>query len=114
MAPALDSVGRVIDFSVLKDRIGGWIDKWWDHTMILGINDIKTISGVRKFQKNKPLFILSENPTAENMASFLLNNVCPSQLLGTGVIVTKIVLWETENCFASVELDFEESKRLCN
>ncbi len=36
---SLDSVGRVIDFSVLKERIGGWIDQNWDHGFVLGVED---------------------------------------------------------------------------
>ena len=31
----LDSVGRVIDFSIIKSVIGGWVLENWDHTMII-------------------------------------------------------------------------------
>ena len=34
-AAKLDSVGRVIDFSVLKERIGAWLDEKWDHNVIV-------------------------------------------------------------------------------
>ena len=39
----LDQLGRVIDFSVLKEKVGGWVDTYWDHTMILYEEDTKTI-----------------------------------------------------------------------
>ena len=48
------------------------------------------------------IFILDNNPTAENMANYLLHEVSPKVLQGTGVEVHKIVFWETENCFVEV------------
>ena len=39
----LDSLGRVIDFSVVKSVIGDWILENWDHTMIIFKEDLKTI-----------------------------------------------------------------------
>ena len=30
-ADGLDDLGRVIDFSVLKSVVGGWVDDAWDH-----------------------------------------------------------------------------------
>ena len=35
----LDSLGRVIDFGVLKQKIGSWIDEFWDHGFIYFIDD---------------------------------------------------------------------------
>jgi len=92
----------VIDFSVLKEKIGGWIDEYWDHTMILFDKDADAIKACKSVDSNKPIFILSSNPTAENMADYLLREVCPDVLRGTGVEVIKVILWETENCYASV------------
>src|SRR6185436_17614711 len=31
----LDELGRVVDFGVIRDRVGGWIQARWDHTAIL-------------------------------------------------------------------------------
>jgi 6-pyruvoyl-tetrahydropterin synthase len=45
-------------------------------------------------------FVLDRNPTAENIAQFLATEVSPRVLKGTGVKVVKIVVQETENCFA--------------
>lgn len=100
----LDEVGRVIDFSVLKEKIGGWIDRYWDHGFIYFSEDQEMDSIFdAAFGKYKS-YQLYLNPTAENMAEFLLKNICPEVLEGTGVVVHKVVLWETENCFAEVEL----------
>jgi 6-pyruvoyltetrahydropterin/6-carboxytetrahydropterin synthase len=45
------------------------------------------------------------NPTAENMAEFLLKTVGPETLAGTGVKLISVTLWETENCCAKAVLD---------
>ena len=31
----LDTIGRVLDFSVIKSRLCEWLEKWWDHKMLL-------------------------------------------------------------------------------
>jgi len=99
-APELDAIGRVIDFSVLKERVGGWIDKHWDHTTLIFERDQSLLEVLRQFDQPKPIFLCSFNPTAENMANYLMREICPELLDGTGVKVTRVVLYETENCFA--------------
>ena len=101
----LDKIGRVIDFSVLKEKVGTWIDDNWDHTMILNQKDVQTIELVKKAPAFKDIFILPYNPTAENLARYLLHIVCPKVLKKSGVIVYKITFWETENCYAEQSLD---------
>ena len=99
-ADKLDDIGRVIDFSVLKEKLGGWLDEKWDHNSILYVEDKETISALKSIPRKKDPFITNWNPTAENMAAFLLTNVCPELLKGTGVTVTKVIVWETPNCKA--------------
>ena len=96
----LDDIGRVIDFSVLKDKLGSWIDLNWDHKTILFKEDAEFIRAF-KFTSQSP-YLLPYNPTAENMAKYLLKQICP-QLFET-VEVFKITLYETENCYATAEL----------
>lgn len=100
----LDDIGRVIDFSVLKDRIGGWIDDHWDHGFLVAHDDKACIAALAEMGMNQKKFIMPTNPTAENIAFHLLRNVCPQMLTGTGVEVFKVVVWETENCFAEASL----------
>ena len=101
-ADDLDSLGRVIDFSVIKSKVGNWIEQYWDHGMVLYEQDVETIEAIRKLDTK--LYPLPYNPTAENMAKWLLFDICPRLFKDTGVVVTKIVLWETENCYAEVTL----------
>ena len=105
----LDAIGRVIDFSVLKAKIGGWIDEHWDHGFILNAADLDGQEAMAAFnamrQKADPgfcqkVFTMPRNPTAENMAEYLLNAVGPTVLNGTGVRLTHVKVIETENCWA--------------
>jgi 6-pyruvoyltetrahydropterin/6-carboxytetrahydropterin synthase len=103
-APELDNIGRVIDFSVLKQKLGTWIDDNWDHTSIIYDKDVETLKALRWIPHKKTPFASAWNPTAENMADFLLRTICPQELKETGVIVTKVKIWETPNCSAESQL----------
>lgn len=100
----LDKIGRVIDFSVIKEKIGGWLDHHWDHTSIIWSKDEATVEALVKLPAKKPVCIVAWNPTAENMAEFLLKFICPMMLQNTGVQVTQITVWETPNCKATATL----------
>jgi 6-pyruvoyltetrahydropterin/6-carboxytetrahydropterin synthase len=100
----VDGLGRVVDFSVIKDKIGTWIDTYWDHGFIFFANDPEAValySPGGLLEKHKH-FILPENPTAENMARFLLLEVGPALFEGTGVRIVEVKLDETENCSTTV------------
>lgn len=103
-ADVLDPLGRIIDFSVLKKNIGGWIDEHWDHTTLLCREDEKTIELISECPGFKKPFICDFNPTAENVAEYLLKEVCPLMMYSTGITITKIALWETPNCRAEATL----------
>lgn len=99
-ASKLDPLGRVIDFSVLKEKIGTWIDTYWDHNFIVFENDEELLHALGTIgSKEREPFVAPFNPTAENMAYYLLQEVCPKLLETTGVVVTKIILYETDNCY---------------
>lgn len=97
MASNLDDIGRIIDFSVLKEKVGGWIDSNWDHNFLVYAKDEETIKAISTISDNRKIFICDFNPTAENMAQYLLYNVCPEVLKGTNVLVTSVILHETPN-----------------
>lgn len=103
----LDDKGRVIDFSVIKERVGGWIDTFWDHGMILNSEDRNAIAAAISVVPNntskQKLYLLSaENPTAECLAKHLLD-ISNDLFKGTGVEVIEVTIWETENCYATVK-----------
>jgi 6-pyruvoyltetrahydropterin/6-carboxytetrahydropterin synthase len=99
----LDAVGRVIDFAVLKERVGGWIQENWDHGFIVAAHDTDARRALDAFTSGglpQKTYVLDRNPTAENLAEYLALEVSPRVLHGTGVKVVRIVVQETENCTA--------------
>lgn len=103
-ATHLDELGRVIDFSVLKEKIGGWIDTFWDHNFLVFEEDEELVKCLFSVARKKDPFVCPFNPTAENMALYLLNVISPMVLDGTGVLVSKVIVYETDNCYAEASL----------
>jgi len=102
-AEHLDALGRVIDFGQIKEVLGNWIDEHWDHTLILGTED-KTLGESVAKQTGQTVYYLPYNPTAENMAKYLLDAICPLLFKETGVRCSRIRIWETPNCYADALL----------
>jgi 6-pyruvoyltetrahydropterin/6-carboxytetrahydropterin synthase len=96
-----DDLGRVVDFSVLKERLGNWIDQHWDHGFIFWQEDTEMREIFR--ERHHKCFALPTNPTAENMAAYLLNVVAPELFRNMDLRITKVHLWETENCYAEAK-----------
>jgi 6-pyruvoyltetrahydropterin/6-carboxytetrahydropterin synthase len=105
-APDLDSVGRVIDFSCIKKILGDWIDEHWDHGFIAWCGDDAALAALGRFRLesgvDQKVYLMTTNPTAENMAKHLVKDICPALFADVGVKVVRAVLWETENCYATV------------
>ena len=99
----VDSVGRVIDFAELKSRFKGWLDENWDHGFILNEADENGLRAIKMVEPCK-YYELPYNPTAENMAQYLLEVICPKLLSDTDVVTTRVVIWETEESFAEARL----------
>jgi 6-pyruvoyltetrahydropterin/6-carboxytetrahydropterin synthase len=99
----VDSVGRVIDFAELKRLLKGWIDQHWDHAFLLNVEDHNGIQAIRSVEPTK-FYVLPYNPTAENMARYLLEDVGPDLFEGSGVTLTKVVIWETEESCSEASL----------
>ena len=94
----LDALGRVIDFSLIKQRLGDWILKHWDHATILSHQD-KPLGEAIGTKTGQTIFYLPANPTAENMASYLLTEICPDLFKDMGVRCTRVRLYETPACY---------------
>jgi len=98
----LDSIGRVLDFSVIKDRLCMFLEDAWDHRFLLWEQD----PWVEAFKSLDPesVVVVPFNPTAENMALFLVNVVGPEKLEGTGCKLVKVTVEETRKCHATFEI----------
>ena len=97
----LDKLGRVIDFGVIKEKLGAWIDDNWDHNTIL-FNQDKQLGELIESQTGQSVFYLPYNPTAENMAAYLFYEICPEIFKDEEVDCVHIKLYETPNCFVEV------------
>lgn len=93
----LDKVGRVIDFSVLKSRLCMWLEDNWDHRFLLWEND-PALEALRAVDPT--VVAVPFNPTAENMAEYLVNVIGPEQLAATGVRLVSVRVRETIKCSA--------------
>ncbi len=105
LAPELDALGRVVDFGVVKERVGGWIDQNWDHTAILmrGDPDPAALAlAEANGRHGRPVYWLEQAPTAEVIVAELAR-VAAELLADTGVTVVRIRLWETPNGSAEWE-----------
>lgn len=107
-ADALDGIGRVIDFSVLKSKVGGWIDRHWDHAFLHDARDEEVAAALAAIGGHERTYACPFNPTAENIAEFILRHVAPQCLSECdGIRVVKVVVWETPNCRAEASLPRE-------
>jgi 6-pyruvoyltetrahydropterin/6-carboxytetrahydropterin synthase len=111
----LDLVGRVVDFGVIKERLCMWLENHWDHKFLIWEKDPlrPQFEGETDLQHSTGLFAYAEmrrelgivtvpfNPTAENMAEYLVNVIGPQQLQGTGIILLEVRIEETRKCSAS-------------
>jgi 6-pyruvoyltetrahydropterin/6-carboxytetrahydropterin synthase len=115
----LDDVGRVIDFSVINRQLCQWLESNWDHKMLLWDNDPLSTVLLNLDGWEEPgvmhqalqdvygsIHSVSFNPTAENMAQYLLRTVGPMQLAGTGTVLHEVTVWETRKCYTTATLNW--------
>jgi len=95
----VDVVGRVIDFSMIKRRMLGWLDANWDHAFLVFEEDANALAAVQMVEPTK-YFVMPWNPTAENMARYLLEVVAPNVLGDLGVVARRVAVWETDEACA--------------
>ncbi|HTP42819.1 MAG TPA: 6-carboxytetrahydropterin synthase [Nitrospiria bacterium] len=92
-ADRLDEKGMVQDFSDIGRAMKGWIDANLDHRMLLRGDDPLVIA-LEKL--GEPVFLMTQNPTAEAIAQLIYE-----QVEQQGFPVTEVRLWETESSFAA-------------
>lgn len=97
----LDDIGRVLDFSVIKERLCEWLESHWDHFLLIWEQDPWAVPLA---QIDPTVVWVPFNPTAENMAKHLVEVVGPQMLDGTGCKLIKVVFEETRKCQACYEV----------
>lgn len=112
----LDDVGRVIDFSVVKTTLCQWLEDNWDHKFLhweedplikalqvdLELCDEATGHDVRDFDNS--LVSLPFNPTAENLAAYMVEVIGPQLLNEHGVQLVECTIEETSKCHVNYSL----------
>lgn len=111
----LDAVGRVIDFSGVKELLCMWVENNWDHKFLVWEKDPVfkalqfseaqaeeglTASGV--FASS--LVFVPFNPTAENMARYLVEVIGVQQFQGSPIRLVQVCIEETAKCSATYSL----------
>ena len=107
----LDSVGRVIDFSVVKTTLCQWLEDNWDHKFLHWSRD--NLIDALKIAASRPscplehedhehflgsLVALPFNPTAENLAAYMVDVIGPQLLDEHGVELVECTIEETSKC----------------
>jgi len=92
-AETLDKMGMVIDFSRVSEVVKTWVDEHLDHKMLLRHDDPMTPI---LQAAGEPLFVMDENPTAENIARLIW-----TAARDAGLQVAEVRLWETSTSRAT-------------
>lgn len=101
-AGQLDSIGRVIDFSVIKSQLCMWLEDNWDHKFLVWKEDPWA---ARLTLLDPTVVQLDFNPTAENLAAYLVQTIGPAQFHSMGVTLMRCTIDETRKCSATYEKD---------
>lgn len=116
-AEQLDVVGRVIDFSEIKSRLCMWLEDNWDHRFLaweedtliqyLSLDYPLNLSDIEESNLDtlySSFVTVPFNPTAENIAKYLVEVIGPQQLAGTGIVLTEVMVEETAKCSATFSI----------
>lgn len=112
---ALVTIGRqtlfadssmVIDFRELKNNIGLRITNFFDHAILLNEKDEELVAALKKFKKTREtnlpmkMFLFNGDPTAENIAKTIHDEIGHLQFLNISYYIYKVVIYETETSYA--------------
>lgn len=97
----VDDLGRVLDFSAIKACLCEWLEREWDHKMLLWIED-PYVQDDGALCGDAGVVPVPFNPTAENMALYLLEKIGP-QVLPPGTRLIHVIIEETRKCSASAQ-----------
>ncbi len=92
-ANAVDRLGMVVDFGEVTEVVKTWIDENLDHRMLLSGDDPATPI---LEAAGEPVFVMAENPTAENIAKLIW-----TASRDQGLQVAEVRVWETSTSRAS-------------
>ncbi len=93
----LDALGMVVDFHRIRAVVEAWVDEHLDHKVILCERD-PIAAALRDL--GQPVFLMADNPTAENIAKLVYE-----EARRRGLPVIEVRLWETASACARYRAD---------
>lgn len=93
----LNDQGMVCDFAEIRDCVEAYVDKVFDHNLLLHKDDplIPALTEI-----NERFLVLEEHPTAEVLSKMIYQHIKRS-----GFNVVQVVLWETASAYACYSED---------
>lgn len=103
-APKLDKVGRVLDFSVIKEVLCEWLEVNYDHKMLIYKDD--PMKDTLLELDPDGVIIVDYNPTAENICRHMVEVIAPTlfDAYGYNVQLIRCTLHETRKCKATYRI----------
>lgn len=92
-SPSLDAMGMVCDFAEVSRIARSFIDEELDHTMLMHRDD-PFLPSIQ--QAGERVYVMGENPTAENIARLIFE-----QVSARGLPVVEVQIWETGTAYAT-------------
>lgn len=89
-----------VDFYILKEKLGNWLNKEWDHNLLLNQED-SDLGNAISSATGQSVFYFTGDPTAENMAKYIKEYVCAE--LFPDVICKSVRVYDSENAWVEVE-----------
>ncbi len=90
--------GEVIDYYKLKELLGNWINKNWDHNTLLNKKDKKLGDAISNITGQK-VFYFDGDPSAENIGEYVLKEVCPRLFSKLGVTCINVRVYDNPGAF---------------
>ena len=91
----------IVDFHELEKTLGNWVERYWDHNTILNKKDKKLGAAINKIT-NQKVYYTDFDPTAENLAQFIKNKICP-KLFSNNVKCVSVRFYDNPNAFVEVK-----------
>lgn len=92
----LNEMGMVCDFSDIGDYVKAWINAELDHNMLMHKAD--PVLPLLQ-QSGERVYVMEDNPTAENIARLIFDHVASG-----GYPVTEVAIFETASALASYRI----------
>ena len=106
----LDEVGRVIDFGVIKQSVGDWLDSVFDHGFVVEDGDPLIPWMTEHKQKH---VVLDCPPSIENLVEIWFMGAA-NIMADHGIVVTKVKAYETPNCWAEYTKENARAREAIN